>query len=418
MKKLILTTIIINIIALSCTSPLKSLGERSFYATQYNGNKDEVIRFDAELIKDSPLTLTYVRKGYSVDSKIINKIVDAFENEYSTITSIYGTHTDVDKNGKVILLFFNINGEKVTGGSYVGGYFYYGDLIEGYGNNAEILYIDSLNGLDEAPNTVIHEFQHLINYNMNKLELGYESDTWINEALSESAEIVYSDTPNDRIKYFNNNHDTPYGRYFYTWESIVANYASASIFMYWLGIQANNNYYIYQDIAKAPSPYRGRYQAVLNAVKYRIPDLSDSDWSKILSTWFEANYKNDQNGILGYKNKIPTMTKYVLKASIDTQINIYPGGAIYYLDLSDKTPSNTTQNGITYKIIDSTGKIKLAYNPDITINNPSPKPVTVPASTVRTRGYNGMIDVNNIRKSFNTKPMFIDKHPPLRPIEE
>ena len=60
-------------------------------------------------------------------------------------------------------------------------------------NNAEIFYIDA-HFLDSRPNsiysTLIHEFQHMINFNQKSIKRNLISETWYNEMLSMLAEDV------------------------------------------------------------------------------------------------------------------------------------------------------------------------------------------------------------------------------------
>lgn len=422
MKNRLYILLIINAIIISCMSPLKSNGDKTFYAIQYGQGNDNgsMIRFSASLVKTTDLIEVYVRDGYSVDSSKINTIINEFEKEYSTITNTYGTYTDVDKNGKILFVFFNINKVEVTSGGYVGGYFYSGDLIEGYGNNAEILYIDCLNGLDKAITTVIHEFQHLINYNMTVLEYIPQTDTWLNEALSESTEVVYKKgkPPLERISYFNADYNRYSGNYFYTWTSDVINYASACTFMYWLYLQSGNNYNIYKDIAQAPRNIRGNYNALVKSVNKHISGLQTSDWKKILLTWFLANYKNDSSGLYGYKNTISykyesetikgIQTFTPQKSSSDVNILLYPGAAIYY----NGSPVVKDDGKVQYTNL--TSSVMLVFNYDTSLNNPLPVSVTIPAGKTQvSRSIKNNIPYIDNKSKVDTKPMPIDKHPPL-----
>ncbi len=135
-------------------------------------------------------------------------------------TSTFGTHGDVDGNGKVVLFFtkeVNALTPKSGAGGTVGAFFFERDLFPLSASNglsgcassnfAEMAYllVPDPNGvfsvrhtkqdvLDITPATLIHEFQHLINAsrrlytnNANDFE-----DVWLNEGLSHiGEELLY-----------------------------------------------------------------------------------------------------------------------------------------------------------------------------------------------------------------------------------
>ncbi|HEX6588958.1 MAG TPA: hypothetical protein VF039_08045, partial [Longimicrobiales bacterium] len=96
-----------------------------------------------------------------------------------------------------------------SGTSYVAGFFFGIDLLEGQarGNDAEVFYTlvpdpDGVFGnvrtfdqlLNGVPPVLAHEFQHMIHFNQRVLQLDAELDqTWISEALAHTAEEVVGD---------------------------------------------------------------------------------------------------------------------------------------------------------------------------------------------------------------------------------
>jgi len=113
---------------------------------------------------------------------------------YPTDTSVFGPASDVDGNGRLIVLFT----PTVDPNGF--GYFYAGDVMSGYGNNADMFYAlvprpergDTYASLRTAIlATLWHEFQHLINYNNKVLvRFGSDEESWLNEGLSFNAEYV------------------------------------------------------------------------------------------------------------------------------------------------------------------------------------------------------------------------------------
>ena len=130
---------------------------------------------------------------------------------YETDTLAFGSESDIDNNGMVIVLMTGkVNGmvsaqQCVTG--FVAGYFFGADLITtppfATGNNAEIFYsiVPDLSATlscrahsvaevrQIVPVTFVHEFQHMISFNQHfLLRGGFPEDLWLNEGLSHYAE--------------------------------------------------------------------------------------------------------------------------------------------------------------------------------------------------------------------------------------
>lgn len=280
-------------------------------------------------------------------------IAKVFNDNYAEEVRIYGNHTDVDKNGKIIILLFEINSNYE--GSVVTGYFYSGDLILGYHNNAEILYMD-IKLVNEDPQymagTIQHEFQHLINFNVNYIESNKEMSTWLNEALSESTSVLFSPyTVNSRINEFNLSTSGYYC--FYTWDlplNVFANYPSASVFMNWLYEKNSRNSSVFQSIAKDSSA--NDYQRVFNNVN---SFTSASSWDDLLFKWLE-----------GINNKEVSGAELKIQNAC-TSISLFPGALVAYSGTLTQTDANLVTANLG-------GGIELALNKDTYIgNNPNYK---------------------------------------------
>lgn len=401
MKKLFFL-LIIFVFLLSCRKiPFISPNTREFIAYKKIGDKDVLVRFNANKIASTLVADAYLEDGQHIEQNKIDEIMENFTEIRRESIEMYGATTDVDKNKKILLVFFDINGGKVpAGSSYIGGYFYSGDLIEGAGNNGEILYIDCINGPDDVDSlcgTISHEFQHLINYYMNDISIKRACDLWLNEALSESSEILYRKAmPGHRLNYYNNDPDSliANGEYFYIWHGLVENYATASLFMYWLKTQANNGYNIYREIAQAGYLYRGSYLAVSNAANNHINGLNNANWNKILLEWYIANYKNG-SGLSGYNGTIILNSPSMARSS-NGELALYPGSAVYIEDYMKET------QGITYFKLDVITKI--ALNPDFNFNSSGIAINVSKSPIIRSRKA----------ANHNTETYFIDFHPKIR----
>ena len=314
MSKFLLLISFISIVFFnSCSESVYkvSANRNDFYVMRINGSQyaEKIKIFKVE---ETANLIIYAESGYSINYNYVIYVAKKFEDNYSKMINIYGNHTDVDKNGKIIILFQKINAN-INGNSIVMGYFLPNDLIYGDFNNAEILYMD-INLLNKNPllisGTVLHEFQHLINFNVNYIQKGKDMSLWLNESLSESTSILFdSYMTRNRIEEFNNiNYYC-----FYTWDLpypynlIFVNYPSASVFMNWLYQKNNRNESVFRNIAH--SSESEDYKKVLGAAGY------GNDWQGLLTNWIDGIKKGQVNGA---KINNWTSTAY-----------LYPGALVY-----------------------------------------------------------------------------------------
>ena len=150
----------------------------------------------------------------SLSQSDLNTLRTVFDTRlYETDTLAFGSESDIDNNGMVIVLMTGKVNALVTSaqctnptGGYVAGYFFGADLITtapfATGNNSEIFYsivpdasgtlscahpVSDVTGL--VPVTFVHEFQHMISFNQHFLVRGdFPEDLWLNEGLSHYAE--------------------------------------------------------------------------------------------------------------------------------------------------------------------------------------------------------------------------------------
>ncbi|MEI0448072.1 peptidase M30 [Brachyspira intermedia] len=296
----------------SLTYPDGSMGRASFYADyKEQGNK----RYNFNKIAEYDKLIIYLQDGAGYKPESVDYIAKVFNDNYAEEVRIYGEHTDVDKNGKIIILLLELNAS--YSGGVITGYFYGADLILNQNNNAEILYMD-IKMLNDNPQymagTIQHEFQHLINFNVNYIRNGRQMSTWLNEALSESTSVLFSPTTvNSRINEFNNMQ----GYYcFYTWnlplQNIFANYPSVSVFMNWLYQKNGKNSSVFQNIAKYSS--LDDYNRVLNNVSF----TGTSTWDDLLLKWLEG-VKN---------NEVAGANLQIQKGGYT--VSLFPGAAVAY----------------------------------------------------------------------------------------
>ena len=308
----------------------KVYAPNTFIVTRYKSLISDTYEDIAKVnfYKETQNAIVYCEAGYQINTEELDFMIQGFEDNYSKMTNIYGKPTDIDNNGKIIILLINMNRN-------VGGAFHVGDLVYGIRNNAEILYID-INCSDKLE-TILHEFQHLINHNVNFMQKGY-SILWLNEILSRATQSLYKQG------------DMHYGAYyncFYTWNlqlyyagdyGVYINDKTADNFIWYLFKKNNESPEVFKRIAH--STEREGYKKILSAVK----------GMGIGETWEEVLY-NFASYIL--ENAISDDDVNYYLADSDTTVALYPGAFIFYKE---------------------NGEIKIALNPDTYVGN-SPKPI-------------------------------------------
>ena len=171
------------------------------------------------IYEDTGVVDTLSTSEYAAFGKLFDEVL------YPIDTGAFGSPSDVDANGHIIVLLSQkINQltksvDCATQG-YVAGYFFGYDLTNGSGSNrSEIFYSIAPDSAGRfscvhrrsqvkrgTPPTFIHEFQHMISFNQHVLMRGGQGEiTWLNEGLSHIAEELGS-------KYYEAKYPAPQGR--------------------------------------------------------------------------------------------------------------------------------------------------------------------------------------------------------------
>ena len=362
--------------------------DRVFYAQMINnGNTYGWFNIPAHLLKVSDNLAIYLQNSQKVSAYALNKLAQEFDYHYTSMTNIYGTHSDIDANGKIIILLMDINKTKGSGNQVLG-YFNPSDM---HGNNkGEILYMDlsnANNNTDKAIGTIIHEFQHLINYSYVISGERNEMSSWLNEALSESTSILFNKaTVESRIEGFNNiNYYC-----FYTWDiptnisnnnknNTHVNYPSASVFMNWLYQKNGSNDSIFKTIAS--SKELGDYNKVLSAAK-GISGYSVNSWDGLLLDWMSEIVTNGSNW---------TTTNKPTNNCASGDVSLYPGAMI----VCDSYTNGASGNIVTNKVNGKT----IVLNKDTTLKGATSVKVSVSSTSSKARMRRSAIRNDNNEES-------------------
>ncbi|WP_186843687.1 Ig-like domain-containing protein [Acetobacterium tundrae] len=185
---------------------------------------------------------------------------EEFDNNiYPLVRENFYTESDVNGDGRVAILCYNIVQELNSVDPTIGGYFSAEDLYDTeFSNKREMFYLDTLPTMgvgDSNPDFTIvygllaHEFQHMVNYNCNVIVEGNEQGLWLNEALSEAAGYMYevsSDLGDEtvhanRIMEYNESEAVRNGKSLFYWDNsdMIPNYALSFLFSQYLRTQAD-----------------------------------------------------------------------------------------------------------------------------------------------------------------------------------
>jgi len=155
----------------------------------------------------------------------LRNFADTFDNEiHASNTTYFGTESDVDANGKVIILVTPVVNHLTApgSGSFIGGFFLPVDLYavgggipSGTTNHAEMFYVLAADTdwdsrftpafvAEENLRTIVHEYQHLISFSYRLFHFGINAaqQTWLEEGMAHMAEDLLAHYSGDAS--FNN----------------------------------------------------------------------------------------------------------------------------------------------------------------------------------------------------------------------
>ena len=291
-----------------------------------------------------------------------NTIGQEYDNViYKKMSTNFGPHFDIDNNKQLVIFFYSFDQTlEFNGSSFVVGYFWPNDidpLPGAYTNNTDMLYMNTLSfGLDVTYDTLVHEYQHIINFSqrinpeLNPSGKSYsQQETWIDEGLSEAAAHLVYDAIDDHVALIKDDTSIRNGLPLISWEGTAQDYALSYTFMEYLRLQSTNGSSIFKAIILEEDPGAAGIYNVMKTENTAFTSFQD-----ILISYHLANLMNLENSIYGYQSERTTFSFGTLSAPSSTVTTLKPGGAVYYYptetNLTKFVPENTDDNIWYYRI--------------------------------------------------------------------
>jgi hypothetical protein len=256
-------------------------------------------------------------------------------NIYVKMTNGFGNPSDIDANGKVVILYYPIQ----AASGFIFGYFSSGDLIPSQGNNMEVFYMNTIDAVTYPPDnadmirTLAHEFQHLINFSQRNLMGKTSMDTWLNEGLAESAEQYVAGTIGQiRFSCFTNSTQIAIrnGHPLCVWDNSNEAYTLSYLFMQY----CKNNAPAYNELFKMVITQNDGTYAGLTSVMMS-QNTNFKSFSDILKGFRLANLFMDPATIYGYGSEnglFSVLSNGVFPPSLPySSLQLLPGGAVYLI---------------------------------------------------------------------------------------
>ena len=301
---------------------------------------------------------------------------------YSSVTQNFSKESDVNKDGKINILCFDIQDGFNGSGGYVGGYFWGGDLFNvANSNQSEIFYMDTYPAMGTGTTKIVasvysvlaHEFQHMVNFNQTAFieKSKTNMDPWLNEGLSMAAEQIYTGKVlTNRIDYYNATGSTANGQSLLYWDDAgdtLANYSLSYLFSQYVKVQVNKGNGVFKEILLNKN---NDYRAVESVLKkYINPSLN---FGKFMTNFRGALLLKQSTGAYGFKG-VPEFNKLQPKLYTGAPGNLSGGGAIVKpINPGFAIPANKGPH-ITYRIVDEKTVLDQTSPTKPTVNSVSDK---------------------------------------------
>ncbi|CCU85487.1 exported hypothetical protein [Mesotoga infera] len=318
---------------------LSAVGDtRQFWVFNFVTQRDYQITATLQAIGDK--ALVWAEDTTTINTSRAQQIAGEFDSVmHSLVVENFYSPSDVNGDGKVAILCFDIVDGFTGSGGYYAGYFWSKDLYprngsNPYSNEMEIFYIDTY-PLMEYPrgspvdvtrsySTIVHEFQHMVNHNRNVfVESGSSMKVWLNEGLSMAAEHIYGGVQTGRISFFNNSTAIRDGKSLIRWEQTLADYSLNYLFLQYIRTQMGIGNSIFKEILLDTA---NDYRAVENVVKKYISP--SKTFGEFMTDFRLALLLKKPTGPYGFMGESCFNSVSPLLYT-GTGKNLYGGGALY-----------------------------------------------------------------------------------------
>lgn len=331
---------------------------KSFWVTNVETNQD--YQLTATLLYSGKHTNVWVHNNQILKQQA-EQLGKEFDNKiYTSDVTNFGNESDVDGDGKVNILTYDIQDGFSGSGGYVAGYFSPQDLYAySTSNRSEIFYIDtypqmgmySSKDVSAAYSTLAHEFEHMINYNQKVFVQGQsDMDVWMDEGLAMAAEQIYlGEALQNRIDYYNSASSITNGHSLIYWDyygDTLANYSLSYLFMQYVKEQAGQGNQIFKEIINNKNT---NYLAVQEVMQKYNAKLT---FGKLMTNFRGALTLKEDSGPYGFKGNA-SFDSIKQKLYNGNYTYLQGGGAIIKAIQSEKefsVPASKGQN-ITYTLL-------------------------------------------------------------------
>lgn len=306
----------------------REVGDVEIFST-FNMNKNAHEKIKAQLKKIGKHCYVYLQQGRQVDSKNIDRIVNAFDNRiYLEARSMFGSEWNpgIDDDARVTILLLDIqdsynpaNGRK----DFTAGYFNATDCFSNkkfsFSNEREMLYLDTFPGdvsTDRFLSVIAHEFQHMIHWNNDPKEF-----TWVNESLSQLAPFLCGYGHPPQVESFIRNPDNNMSAW--SNDDMIANYGQVYLWAQYISTRIastdeRRRAFVRRMVAQTSQGFSG-----LNAAIKKQGIKNNA--SNLFRNFCVANYLNDDRingGAYGYDK---SLARLALKPELRIDIAPFEG---------------------------------------------------------------------------------------------
>ena len=271
--------------------PHYEIGQRETFWVNDEAISDTYVEIEAILQYVTPHLYMWVEDGLHVDQEGVETSSQVFEEHiYPTTRRYFGSEWTPGVDNDVHIHVLNANLPSV--GGYYSSNDEYPRTVNPFSNEKEIVYINSpyvAPGSREYESILAHEFQHMIQWNVDPNE-----DTWVTEGCAQSAETLNG--YDAWIGTFPGFPDTQLTAWADEIEHAGAYYNASHLFVYYVAERFGSE--LLRDLSATEADGMAGIDAVLAS---NAPEFSSED---LFADWVIANFLNDTSvadGRYGYR---------------------------------------------------------------------------------------------------------------------